>query len=77
MIKYWTFMILSFYVDGKKLEYPLMFPSYDSCSYAKAKIRDTFQPFATHQDVHVYCKGTDVASNELVKPMPRPDTLYQ
>lgn len=70
-------MILSFMIDGETLEYPLMFPSYDACSYNKAKIRDTFEPFATHQNVHVYCKGTDVASNELVKPMPRPDTLYQ
>ena len=72
MIKYWTFMILSFYIDGEKLEYPLMFPSYDACSYNKAKIRDTFVPYATHKDVHVYCKGTDVASNKLIKPMPRP-----
>ena len=65
-------MILSFYIDGEKLEYPLMFPSYDACSYNKAKIRDTFVPYATHEDVHVYCKGTDVASNKLIKPMPRP-----
>jgi len=72
MLKYWTFMILSFYIDGEKLEYPLMFPSYDACSYNKAKIRDTFVPYATHEDVHVYCKGTDVASNKLIKPMPRP-----
>jgi len=70
-------MILSFYVDGEKLEYPLMFPSYDSCSHNKARIRETFEPFVTHKDVHVYCKGTDVASNELVKPQVRPDTLYQ
>ena len=72
MIKYWTFMILSFYIDGEKLEYPLMFPSYDACSYNKEKIRNTFVPYITHQDVYVYCKGTDVASNTLVKPMPRP-----
>ena len=72
MIKYWTFMILSFYVDGEKLEYPLMFPSYDSCSYNKATVRDMFVPFATHQDVHVYCKGTDVVSPNITKPVPRP-----
>ena len=70
-------MILSFMIDGETLEYPLMFPSYDACSYNKTKIRDTFEPFATHQNVHVYCKGTDVASNELVKPQVRPYTLYQ
>ena len=70
-------MILSFMIDGETLEYPLMFPSYDACSYNKTKIRDTFEPFATHQNVHVYCKGTDVASNELVKPKIRPDKLYQ
>ena len=72
MLKYWTFMILSFYIEDEKLEYGLMFPSYDACSYNKAKIRDTFVPYATHKNVHVYCKGTDVASNTLVKPMPRP-----
>ena len=72
MLKYWTFMILSFYIENEKLEYALMFPSYDACSYNKAKIRDTFVPYATHKDVHVYCKGTDVASNKLIKPMPRP-----
>ena len=77
MIKYYTFMILSFMIDGETLEYPLMFPSYDACSYNKTKIRDTFEPFATHQNVHVYCKGTDVASNELAKPKTRPDKLYQ
>jgi len=72
MIKYWTFMILSFCINGETIEYPLMFPSYDACSENKAKIRDTFVPYATHKNVHVYCKGTQVASNKIVKPMPRP-----
>ncbi len=77
MLKYYTIMVLSFFIEGEETKYHLVFPSYDTCSHNKARIRDTFVPFASHKDVHVYCKGSDVASNELVKPKVRPDKPYQ
>ena len=70
MIKYFSFMVLTYFVQGEQFTYNIIFPSYDACSYSKRAMYNIMIP---HQDnVHIYCKGTEVASNELVKPMPRP-----
>ena len=70
MLKYYTFMVLSYFAQGEQLTHNILFPSYDACSYSKAAMYAIMIP---HQDkVHIYCKGTQVASNQIVKPMPRP-----
>jgi len=70
MIKYFTFMVLSYSVQGEQATHNILFPSYDACSHSKGAMYSIMIP--QHDEVHIYCKGTSVASNELVKPMPRP-----
>ena len=70
MIKYYTFMVLTYFVQGEPLTHQILFPSYDACSYSKSAMFDIME---NHYDaVLIHCKGTPHASNELVKPMPRP-----
>ena len=71
MIKYYTFMILTYFVQGEPLTYNILFPSYDACSHSKTAMYAITRPYV--DDVHIYCKGTHHASNELVKPKPRPE----
>jgi len=70
MIKYYTFMVLTYFVQSEQVTHNILFPSYDACSYSKGAMYAIMENH--HDDVHIYCKGTQVASNELVKPMPRP-----
>ena len=70
MIKYFTFMVLTYFVQSEQVTHNILFPSYDACSYSKGAMYAIMEN--QHDDVHIYCKGTQVASNELVKPMPRP-----
>ena len=70
MIKYYTFMVLTYFVQGEPLTYNILFPSYDACSYSKEAMFDIMEKH--HDNVLIHCKGTSTASNELVKPMPRP-----
>ncbi len=63
-------MVLTYFVQGEPLTYNILFPSYDACSYSKGAMYAITRPHL--DDVHIYCKGTHHASNELVKPMPRP-----
>ena len=68
-------MVLTYFVEGEQLTYNILFPSYDACSHSKTAMYNIMRP---HQDkVHIRCKGTRFASNELVKPVPRPYTLDQ
>ena len=32
---FYTFLMLSYFVEGEKLEHSILFPSYDACSYSK------------------------------------------
>ena len=70
MIKYYTFMVLTYFVQGEPLTYNILFPSYDACSYSKSAMYAIMENH--HDAVLIHCKGTPHASNELVKPMPRP-----
>ena len=68
---FYTFMMLSYFVEGEKLEHSILFPSYDACSYSKEAMFDIFEP---HYDaVMLYCKGTDVISKDIIKPRTRPE----
>lgn len=70
MLKYYTFMILSYFVEGEQITHQILFPSYDACSYSKGAM---FAIMENHHDtVLIHCKGTAYASNTLVKPKPRP-----
>ena len=71
MIKYFTFMVLTYFVQGEQVTHNILFPSYDACSHSKTAMYAITRPYL--DDVHIYCKGTPHASNKLVKPMPRPE----
>tara|TARA_R100001463_G_scaffold23614_2_gene56482 strand:+ start:550 stop:762 length:213 start_codon:yes stop_codon:yes gene_type:complete len=70
MIKYFTFMVLSYFVQGEQVTHNILFKSYDDCSYSKEAMY--FMMESQHDAVTIYCKGTEVASNKLVKPKVRP-----
>ena len=71
IITYYTFLMLSYFVENEKLEYTILFPSYDACSESKSAFFDIFEP---HYDaVMLYCKGTDVMSKDIIKPRTRPE----
>lgn len=70
MLKYYTFMVLTYFVQGDPVTHNILFPSYDACSYSKTAMFDIM--LKHHDDVLIHCKGTQHASNVLVKPMPRP-----
>jgi len=73
MIKtYFTFMMISYFVQGEELKTSILLPSYDSCSYSKSKFYDTLNKAYGSDNVHLYCKGTNVVSKDYVKPLPRP-----
>ena len=71
MIKYFTFMVLTYFVQGEQVTHNIMFSSYDGCSYSKAAMYAIMEN--EHDDVLIHCKGTPVASNMLIKPRPRPE----
>ena len=71
MIKYYTFMVLTYFVQGEPVTHNILFPSYDACSQNKTAMYDIMIP--KQDDVHIYCKGTHHASNKLVKPKIRPE----
>ena len=68
MIKYYTFMVLTYFVQGEPLTHQILFPSYDACSYSKSAMYAIMEQH--HDAVLINCKGTSHASNKLVKPMP-------
>ena len=70
MLKYYTFMVLTYFVQGEPLTLEILFPSYDACSYSKSAMYAIMENH--HDAVLIHCKGTPHASNKLVKPMPRP-----
>ena len=70
MLKYFTFMVLTYFVQGEQTTHNILFNSYDACSHSKEAMY--FMMESQHENVLIHCKGTQVASNELVKPMPRP-----
>ena len=63
-------MVLTYFVQGDPVTHNILFPSYDACSYSKTAMFDIM--LKHHDDVLIHCKGTQHASNVLVKPMPRP-----
>jgi hypothetical protein len=64
-------MVLTYLVQGEPATHNILFPSYDACSYSKGAM---YAIMENHYDtVLIHCKGTPHASNELVKPMPRPE----
>lgn len=73
MIKtYFTFLMISYFIQGEEVKTSLLMPSYDSCSYSKSTFYDTLNEAYGSDNVHLYCKGTNVVSKDYVKPMPRP-----
>jgi hypothetical protein len=70
MLKYYTFMVLTYFVQGEPLTHQILFPSYDACSYSKSAMFDIMEQH--HDAVLIHCKGTSYASSKLVKPKPRP-----
>ena len=70
MLKYFTFMVLTYFVQGEQTTHNILFPSYDACSHSKEAMYAIMENH--HDSVLIYCKGTDVASNKLVKPRARP-----
>jgi len=70
MIKYFTFMVLSYFVQGEQVTHNIVFPSYDACSYSKDAMYNIMEKH--HDTVMISCKGTQVASNKLIKPKERP-----
>ncbi len=70
MLKYYTFMVLTYFVQGQPLTHQILFPSYDACSYSKGAMYAIMENH--HDAVLIHCKGTSYASSNLVKPMPRP-----
>ena len=71
IITYYTFMMLSYFVEGEKLEHSILFPSYDACSYSTEALFDIFGPH--YEAVMLYCKGTNVMSKDIIKPRTRPE----
>jgi len=70
MLKYFTFMVLTYFIQGEQTTHNILFPSYDACSYSKEAMYAIMEN--QHDSVLIHCKGTDVASNKLVKPRARP-----
>ena len=71
MIKtYFTFLMISYYVQGEPLTTSILFPSYDGCSYSKAAMYNIIE--SHYDDVHIFCQGTNVVAKDYIKPMPRP-----
>jgi len=71
MLKYFTFMVLTYFVQGEQTTHNILFPSYDACSHSKEAMYAIMEN--QHDSVLIHCKGTEVASNKLVKPRARPD----
>lgn len=71
MLKYFTFMVLTYFIQGEQTTHNIVFPSYDACSHSKEAMYAIME--YQHDDVLIYCKGTQVASNTLVKPKLRPE----
>ena len=71
MIKtYFTFLMISYFVQGEELKTSILLPSFDDCSYSIQHMSDILEPYGKH--AAVYCKGTNVVSKDYVKPMPSP-----
>ena len=71
MIKtYFTFLMISYFVQGEEIKTSILLPSFDDCSYSIQHMSDILEPYG--KDAAVYCKGTNVVSKDYVKPMPRP-----
>tara|TARA_B100001093_G_scaffold498303_1_gene546264 strand:+ start:1601 stop:1822 length:222 start_codon:yes stop_codon:yes gene_type:complete len=73
MIKtYFTFMMISYFVQGEEIKTSILLPSYDSCSHSKAAFYERLNQAYGDDNVHLYCKGTDVMSKDYIKPLARP-----
>ncbi len=71
MIKtYFTFLMISYFVQGEELKTSILLPSFDDCSYSIQHMSDILEPYG--KDAAVYCQGTNVVSKDYVKPMPKP-----
>ena len=72
MIKYFTFMVMTYFVQGEQLTYNILFPSYDACSHSKTAMYAITRPHL--DDVHIYCKGTHCSLLVAICP-PSNETL--
>jgi len=71
MIKtYFTFLMISYFVQGEELKTSILLPSFDDCSYSLEHMSNVLQSYGN--DVYLYCKGTNVVAKDYMKPMPRP-----
>jgi hypothetical protein len=71
MIKtYFTFMMISYFVQGEEIKTSILLPSFEQCSYSLDHMSEILEPYGKH--VAIRCKGTDVVSKDYIKPMPRP-----
>tara|TARA_Y100000289_G_C3848645_1_gene112338 strand:- start:177 stop:404 length:228 start_codon:yes stop_codon:yes gene_type:complete len=72
MIKtYFTFMMISYLVQGEEVKTSILLPSFDDCSYAIQHMSDILKPYG--KDAAIYCKGTNVVSQDYIKPKQRPE----
>ena len=71
MIKtYFTFLMISYFVQEEEIKTSILLPSFDDCSHSIQHMSDILEPYG--KDVSIYCKGTNVVSKDYVKPMPKP-----
>ena len=69
MVKLWTILVLTYVVDGDRIQAKLVFPSVEACGQALSII---YEPIYEHfPDSMGQCIPTDVVSN-TVRPRARP-----
>ena len=73
---FWTFLVISYSVEGERLSTSVLFPSEQQCySVMNRELLDGlyFELLNTYgKNIMMSCNPTPVISKKIIKPMPRP-----
>jgi len=73
---FWTFLVISYSVEGERLSTSVLFPSEQQCySVMNTELLDGlyFELLKTYgKNIMMSCNPTPVISKQLIKPTPRP-----
>ena len=76
ILAYYTALILGYKMDGEQLTVRFWLKSYEQCLESMDHL-DTFYDYLSDniagKDIYLWCDKSNVPSNSLIKPMPRPE----
>jgi len=76
ILVFYTALILGYKIDGEHVTARFWMQSYEQCLDAMDDVAELYDFIADNisgKDIYLFCDKSEVASNTIIKPMPRPE----